>query len=171
MATTAIVQLQLVLYFQLQFIAARRISLYFTGSSESASAGTPIYNMSSYFLTLAIGHRRWFIAFLHAGLFIWALCWPMTYCQGRKKMVREYFQRQRALLPLYLKHLQNNSKHYQRLTVGACHSGTDNISLAISSTNHENEWEDGISFGRAKSKLIQQLQPRICIGNMEGVSA
>lgn len=42
---------------------------------------------------------------------------------------------------LYLKRLQNISTRNQRLTIGAFRSGTDNISLAVSSKHHENQWD------------------------------
>lgn len=100
------------------------------------------------------------------GTLIRALCWPMTYCQEKKGNDKRTFLDTKGPPSLFLKRLQNNSTRNQRLTVGAFRSGTDNISLAMSSTNHENEWDcilidprDYILYmsGELKSKAFSRV--------------
>jgi hypothetical protein len=70
-----------------------------------------------------------------------AYCWPMTYRQEKKDEDKRTFLVTKGPPTLYLKRLQNISTRNQRLTIGAFRSGTDNISLAVSSKHHENQWD------------------------------
>jgi hypothetical protein len=75
------------------------------------------------------------------GTFIRALCWPLTYSQERKMNDKRLFLDTKGPPTLYLKRLQNTRTCNQCLTIGAFRSGTENISLAVSSKNHENQWD------------------------------
>jgi hypothetical protein len=70
-----------------------------------------------------------------------ALCWPITFCQEKKENVLRMFLNPKGAPSLYLTRLENAKTRNQRLTIGAFRSGTDNISLTMSSKNHENEWD------------------------------
>jgi len=75
------------------------------------------------------------------GTLIRALCWPITFCQEKKENDLRTFLNPKGAPSLYLTRLENAKTRNQRLTIGAFRSGTDNISLAMSSKNHENEWD------------------------------
>jgi hypothetical protein len=75
------------------------------------------------------------------GTLIRALCWPITYNQEKKGNDLRTFLNPKGPPSLYLTRLQNEKTRNQRLTIGAFRSGTDNISLAMSSKNHANEWD------------------------------
>jgi hypothetical protein len=69
------------------------------------------------------------------------LCWPLTFSQERKENDKRTFLDPKGPPTLFLKRLQNNKTRNQRLTIGAFCSGTENISLAMSSKYHENQWD------------------------------
>jgi len=92
----------------------------------------------------------------------------MTYCQEKKENDKRTFLDTKGPPSLFLKRLQNNITRYQRLTMGAFCSGTDNISLAMSSTNHENEWDCILIDPRdydlyMKGELKSKAFCRVCI--------
>jgi hypothetical protein len=75
------------------------------------------------------------------GTLIHAMCWPITYCQEKKDSDKRTFLEPKGAPTLFLKRLQNSKTRNQLLTIGAFRSGTENISLALSSKHHENQWD------------------------------
>jgi hypothetical protein len=73
------------------------------------------------------------------GTIIRNLCWPLTCCQEKKDNDKRTFLDPKGPPTLYLKRLQNNKTRNQRFIIGAFRSGTENISLAMSSKNHEHQ--------------------------------
>jgi hypothetical protein len=63
------------------------------------------------------------------------------YNQEKKDNDLRTFLNPKGAPSLYLTRLEHAKTRNQRLTIGAFRSGTDNISLAMSSKNHENEWD------------------------------
>jgi hypothetical protein len=100
------------------------------------------------------------------GTIIRNLCWPLTNCPEKKDNDKRTFLDPKGPQTLYLKRLQNDKTRNLCLTIGAFHSGTENISLAMSSKDHENQWDciliDPRDYhlcmnGELKAKLFSRL--------------
>jgi hypothetical protein len=60
---------------------------------------------------------------------------------GKKDHNKRTFLGTKGPPALFLKRLQSSSTRNQFITIGAFRSGTENISLALSSKHHENHWD------------------------------